>query len=182
MLPGESGGVDDPTRSQPRWVHASDRAPARLLAPGPATSPKGYQTRMLGEDRLRQRAQVVEALRGFSPGQIAVKVCKLILADVQCITDNDDAMAAASARRAVIDEWYGLIWGFPVSDADEGHGADAGELMRAGKVCTRCGTYRGADEYAVRKSARDGLASWCKPCMREHSNRVNALKSAEPCA
>jgi hypothetical protein len=46
---------------------------------------------MLAEERLKQRAEAVEALRGYSPGMIAVKVCKLILADVQCITDNGDA-------------------------------------------------------------------------------------------
>lgn len=44
------------------------------------------------------------------------------------------------------------------------------------KMCARCGITRGSSLFALDRSARDGLRSWCKPCNREYQ-RVHAASA-----
>lgn len=37
------------------------------------------------------------------------------------------------------------------------------------QTCTRCGTYKPADEFSKDHRYVSGLKSWCKGCVREHS-------------
>ncbi len=137
---------------------------------------------MLSAERLAERAAVVEALRSSSrsgrlapPGKIAEKVTGLILADLAVIGDDGDPWRAAAARREVIDEWLALIFGVPVSDADEGHAAEA-EVVS--KVCTRCGRPRPLSDFAIRNGVADGRVSTCKPCLRPENRKRNAQSRA----
>lgn len=36
------------------------------------------------------------------------------------------------------------------------------------KTCSRCHTDKSLDEFGSRKSAKDGKAYWCKPCVRSY--------------
>ena len=54
------------------------------------------------------------------------------------------------------------------------------------KFCTRCSTAKGLGDFGKRKSAKDGLDSWCKSCRNAHhkawvaSNKERYLSYALP--
>lgn len=51
------------------------------------------------------------------------------------------------------------------------------------KTCTRCSTTKVVSEFSTQPSRKDGLSSWCKPCLAENSRKyrtdpTNALRQA----
>lgn len=42
-------------------------------------------------------------------------------------------------------------------------------FMERLKACTKCGTTKEATDFRARKSAKDGLTSWCRSCLNEAS-------------
>jgi hypothetical protein len=50
------------------------------------------------------------------------------------------------------------------------------------KICTRCKKRKKVDQFYKDKSAKDGLATWCKGCTREYDRAYAARKKAEKAA
>lgn len=45
---------------------------------------------------------------------------------------------------------------------------DTGSQTQQMKTCTKCGATKPSSEFGKRKTAKDGLRSWCKPCYADH--------------